>query len=130
MFYKLPILKVYAGRALNEKISSLVNDVNKCLSKSKQDNLQPAPFTALLACFSTLDFLSALYSGNANPSAPTTRQLEDFIDKYINYSSKKRNLLLKIYRHKLVHLFQPGHLVNYKNKSYSWKIYHKNKKNT
>ena len=35
---------------------------------------------------------------------------------------------MKIYRHKLVHLFQPGHLVEYRNKSYSWRIYNKNKR--
>lgn len=128
MFYKLPILKVYAGRILREKINSLVNDINKCLSPSKNEKLQPAVFSALLSCFSTLDFLAALYAGNASTNASTSRQLEDFIKEYFNYSVKKRELLIKIYRHKLVHLFQPGHLVEYKNKSYSWRIYNNNKK--
>lgn len=127
MFYKLPI-KIYAGRILKEKISSLENDVEKCLSKSENKKLQPAVFTALLACFSTLDFLSALHSGNASTKSSTVKQVENFILEYFNYSPKKRELLLQIYRHKLVHLFQPGHLVEYRNKSYSWRIYNKNKR--
>lgn len=127
MFYKLPILKIYAGRILKEKINALENDVGKCLSTSENKKLQPAVFTALLACFSTLDFLSALHSGNAKTKSSTTKQVENFITEYFDYSPKKRELLLKIYRHKLVHLFQPGHLVEYKNKSYSWKIYIRNK---
>lgn len=128
MFYKLPILKVYAGRVLKEKITSLGNDVNKCLSTSENKKLQPAVFTALLACFSTLDFLSALHSGNAGASSSTTKQVKDFLAEYFDYGPKKRELLLEIYRHKLVHLFQPGHLVEYKNKSYSWRIYTRNRK--
>lgn len=128
MFYKLPILKIYASRLLKEKLISLENDVKKCLSESKDKSLQTAPFTALLACFSTLDFLAALNSGNTETTASTTKQVEDFIEEYFNYSKKKEELLLKIYRHKLVHLFQPGHLVEYRNKSYSWKIYNKNKR--
>lgn len=128
MFFKLPILKVYAGRVLKDKVKSLENDVRKCLSESKEERLQPAAFTALLACFSTLDFLSALYSGNAGTASSTTKQVKSFLDRYFDYSPKKRDLLLKIYRHKLVHLFQPGHLVSYKGKGYSWKIYSQNKK--
>lgn len=128
MFYKLPILKVYAGRVLKDKIKSLQNDVRKCLSESKKEELQPATFTALLTCFSTLDFLSALYAGDAGANASTTAQVTSFIHSYFGYSSKKTDLLLKIYRHKLVHLFQPGHIVEYKNVTYSWTIYDKNKK--
>lgn len=92
MFYKQGILKIYAKRLLTDKIKSLENDVNKCLSESKNKELQSAVFTALLACFSSLDFLAAIYTGNARAGSSTTKQVKEFIEKYFNYSLIKREL--------------------------------------
>ena len=58
----------YAKRFLNSRISSLNNDVKRCLIEVDDNSQrilgQLAPFPALLYCFSMIDMLAALYSGN------------------------------------------------------------------
>ena len=57
-----------ARNFLKEKINSLKKDCEQCLFSK-----HPAPFPALLYCFSVIDLLGALFSGNAEDSAPTTQ---------------------------------------------------------
>jgi hypothetical protein len=124
MFYgnKLNLIQ-YAKTVIQGKINALQNDAGLCLI-GIQGHYQPAPFTALLACFSLLDLLAAFHGGNASSSASTTASVKAFLKKYFSYNEDQRELLLKMYRHKLVHLFQPGIVVEYKNHTYSWSIHH------
>lgn len=124
MFYgnKLNLIG-YARIVIQGKIDALQNDVGLCLTGIK-GQYQPAPFTALLACFSFLDLLSAFYGGNASTLASTTANVKNFLKTYFSYSEDQRDLLLSMYRHKLVHLFQPGNVIEYKHHTYSWRIHH------
>jgi hypothetical protein len=115
---------------LEQRLSSLENDVKHCLFQNSL--YQPAPFPALLYCFSTIDLLGSLYCGHATSgtkecnlsckykhtnkddkivcngiSSRSRRYMEDFL----GYSSDIAYLLQNIFRHKLVHLAQPGPIV-------------------
>jgi len=124
MFYgnKSNLLQ-YATKLLQGKVNILKNDAGLCLIGNKDYQYQPAPFTALLACFSLLDFLSALYNGNASHSATITNNFKTLLREYFSYSDDQGELILSIYRHKLVHLFQPGTVIEYKGHTYSWRIH-------
>ena len=81
-----------------ERTSSLERDVRHCLQG------QLAPFPALLYCFATIDFLAALVSGHADKKAPTTQQSIDYMTSFMNYTFENADILLNLFRHKLVHL--------------------------
>jgi hypothetical protein len=107
---------------VKDRLASLENDVNRCLpmKSAKIEAAEYAPFPALMYCFSIVDLLGSLYAGNAR-SGNTTENALRYIGKYMNYSEDKRRLLLRIYRHKIVHLSQPKFAMLYDKQVIAWK---------
>ena len=63
-------LLFHARGLVEQAVNSLWRDVKNCL----KNELEPAPFPAVLFCFSTIDLLGALVSGRADKNAYTTAQ--------------------------------------------------------
>jgi hypothetical protein len=110
-------LMQFAGSFLNERIESLERDVRVCLQGD-------APFPALLYCFSTIDLFGALLGGDAKPFAATTNQAEQYMRHFMRYTDEQSNLLMKIFRHKVVHLAQPRAVIDDRGRHVSWGIWH------
>jgi len=72
--------------------------------------------------------LGALYSGNATKKAPTSKQSKEYMMKFMSYTAEQSDLLQQLFRHKIVHLAQPGTVVHdeRKNRYISWKYEHDN----
>ncbi|MGC2575246.1 MAG: hypothetical protein WA364_27385 [Candidatus Nitrosopolaris sp.] len=127
---------LYARRA---KIASLTNDVTCCINPPniRGKRLGPAPFPALLFCFSVIDRLGALSSGKASKESETTTNSKLYMKTYMKYvdSANKDNpewkikVLLDVYRHKLVHLAGPRPVTFYEGKVMGWRIAHAQRKN-
>jgi hypothetical protein len=105
---------------VKDRLTSLENDVNRCLPSAKIEAPAYAPFPALMYCFSIVDLLGSLYAGNAR-SGNTTDNAARYMEKYLNYSEDKLRLLQKIYRHKIVHLSQPKFAMLYNKQIIAWK---------
>jgi hypothetical protein len=93
------------------------------------DNNSPAqyaPFPALLYCFSTIDLLGSLFEGDASRKADTTNNSKRYMRRFMNYTLEQTNLLIDIFRHKLVHLAQQKIVyTDNQSKKFTW-IYHHN----
>ena len=111
----------YARDFVGERIISLEKDVMHCLQG------QLAPFPALLYCFAIIDLLGALASGRADKNAPTTQQSISYMTNFMNYTFENADILLNLFRHKLVHLAQPKSVVRRDPELITWKYYHDNK---
>lgn len=107
-----------------QKIGSLENDVKRCIASSNP--YQPAPFPALLFCFSVIDLLGALSAGNARPGR-TADQAKDYMHRFMNYTTDQADLLQKVFRHKLVHLAEPKPIMESKGRLISWQEWHDNR---
>jgi hypothetical protein len=103
-----------------DRLNSLENDVNRCLPTAKTEAAEYAPFPALLYCFSIMDLLGSLYAGNAR-SGKTAENAQKYMEKYLKYPNDKVYLLLKMYRHKIVHLSPPKGAILYKKQIIAWK---------
>ena len=108
----------FARTFLDERLESLQRDVALCLSGTH------APFPALLYFFSTVDMLGALMAGNASRSAPTPKQSKEYMRRFMYYSADQCDLLLVIFRHKIVHLAQPSPIVEHNGRRLSWGCWH------
>ncbi len=65
----------FAKWFIGARLDSLENDVRCCLNPLA--GIQPAPFPAILYCFSVVDLLGSLYAGDAiTPNGISTRFLE------------------------------------------------------
>lgn len=67
-----------------------------------------------------MNYLASLYTGDTSRYSDNTKNTLKFLNKYFEYSETERELLMGMYRHKLVHLFQPSPFFTFKNKRYSW----------
>lgn len=107
---------------VKNRLDSLENDINRCIPnpRAKMESTQPAPFPALMYCFSIVELLGSLYAGNAR-SRDTVQNTIRYMEKYLRYPKDKLSLLLKIYRHKIVHLSQPKFAMLYNNQIVAWK---------
>ncbi len=115
----------FAMRFITERVESLENDVRRCLLQ--EGPYRPAPFPALLYCFATIDLLGGLYSGNASKSARTSPQAREYMEKFMNYKTERTKLIQELFRHKLVHLAQPGPVVEDGGRRISWCHHHENR---
>jgi len=114
---------------LKERLWSLENDVNRCLSDviaALPEHLKPAPFPAMLYCFSTAEWLGSLLGGDASDHAPSTQQTKDYMKRFMSYTDEQAELLVRLYRHKLTHLAQPAPILELDGKRISWHMYHSN----
>jgi hypothetical protein len=111
-----------ANKILRERIDSLLKDVRHCLFYETPD--APAPFPAILYCFSVIDLLGSFVSGRFDEKSDT-QNAKEYMQKFMYYSDLQINLLQKIFRHKLVHSGQPKPI--YKSdegKLYFWRYIH------
>lgn len=100
------------------KMDSLQKDVIHCL--------QPpfAPMPAILWCVSCVDLLGALHAGQASDKADHSANSRKYMEWFMNYTTEQAELILKVFRHKLVHLAEPGPLSTYKCKTVGWQYDH------
>jgi hypothetical protein len=115
---------VVAERFLRERCDSLEKDVRHCVLHDGATPDWPAPFPALLYCFSTIDLFGALYSGNASTNAPIAKQANDYIINVMKYPALQADLLQRQYGHKLFHLAQPKPRIAYSGHVYHWGYTH------
>lgn len=100
------------------RLDSLERDVTHCLRRPY------APLPAIEYCFSTIDLMGALYRGDATRDARTSEQARAYMVDFMKYTDEQSSLLQKIFRHKIVHLAMPKHVIEYKSKSIGWKYIH------
>lgn len=114
----------FADRFLTARMSSLNNDIKRCLIEDKNIESeigQPAPFPALLYCFAIIDMLAALYAGNTDSTpGEKTKRSKRYMKEFMNYKDHLINLLHEIFRHKLVHLSEPAYGFLYNGKRIGW----------
>lgn len=128
-----------ARRLLKERTDSLRKDVSFCVLDNIGHVNWPAPFPALLYCFSTIDLLGALYwkctlKGKKQQkscetkvdSGVTNKSLNYMID-FMSYPELEATLIQKVFRHKLVHLAHPLPVAKYGKEQYEW-CYHHNER--
>lgn len=115
-----------ANHFVTSKIKSLENDAAVCLQNPPP--LQPAPFPALLFCFSVIDLLGALYSGDASKNAKTAEQSAKYMRDFMNYTDDQVTLIQRGFRHKLVHLADPCPRLLHNGSTYLWAIFHDERK--
>ena len=116
-----------ARNMLKERTDSLQSDVRYCILLNKGTQDWPAPFPALLYCFSTIDLLGALYAGDAQSSQGMSERSKGYMTKIMRYTERQAELLQKVFRHKIVHLAQPNPVINYKGRLYTWYYDHNNR---
>lgn len=122
LFYDQGNLLQCAKGFVLARVESLEKDVRHCLFQHGPD--APAPFPALLYCFSTIDLLGALYCGNACDRAPTSDQSKAYMMDFMGYTPEQADRLQKMFRHKLVHLAQPNPVFKHASMRISWAYYH------
>ncbi|HXG49870.1 MAG TPA: hypothetical protein VNN77_00495 [candidate division Zixibacteria bacterium] len=108
----------FARTFLRERTDSLQRDVTVCIQGAT------AAFPALLYCFSTVDLLGALLSGDASSSKGITDRAKAYARRFMHYSEDQCSLLWSIFRHKIVHLAQPKAVRNFKGKKTTWGYWH------
>ncbi|MDH4227643.1 MAG: hypothetical protein OEV59_07860 [Deltaproteobacteria bacterium] len=130
-----------ARNFLKERTDALSKDVKHCLFA--QSEYAPAPFPALLYCFSTIDLLGELYGyepvdnrcplcgktlGKSvkNPKGVTLRS-RAYMTEVMKYTEEVANRLQKVFRHKLVHLAQPNLAYQENGKKIGWEYHHDNR---
>jgi hypothetical protein len=116
-------LLVHARNNVEQAVNSLWRDVKNCL----KNELEPAPFPAILFCFSTIDLLGALVSGRAHKNAHTTVQSIQYMTCFMGYSTENATILIDLFRHKLVHLAQPSPLIRNGSEVITWKHHHQDR---
>lgn len=119
LFLQQTELVSYARDWVGGRINSLEKDVKHCLQG------QLAPFPALLYCFATVDLLGALFSGQADSKrARTTEQSISYMTSLMNYTFETADILVNLFRHKLVHLAQPNPVIQDDSESLTWRYHH------
>ena len=115
----------FAKRFLNARISSLDNDVKRCLIEDKnlQNRIgQPAPFPALLYCFSIIDLLASMSAGSKTVRLERRQSVrKKYMIDFMGYKDHLIILLQEVFRHKLVHLSEPAYGILYNGKRIAWK---------
>jgi hypothetical protein len=101
-------LKSFTRAFVQERINSLKQDVSHCLKGA-------ATFPAILYSMSTIYLLGELY--NTSTDYNTTGSSLKYMKEMMGYDEIQRNLLMKLFRHKLVHLAAPRPVAIYPPKS-------------
>ena len=109
-------LMKWAQCFIGEKLSSLERDVKICMG-----SYPPAPFPAMLYCFSIIDMLGAFYCGEAHSlMRNTSKNSATYMKDMMGYTQDDCHLLQKIFRHKLVHLAGPNSVFKYNQDKITW----------
>jgi len=107
----------FVVRFITGKMDTLQKDVNHCLQEPF------APMPAILWCVSCIDLLGALHGGRASHKG-TTERSRKYMEELMDYTAEQVDLILNVFRHKLVHLAQPGPISSYKDKTVAWQYVH------
>lgn len=111
-----------ANKILKDRVGSLLKDVKHCLFYETPDS--PAPFPAILYCFSVIDLLGCFITGKFDERSDT-ENAKQYFKKYLYYGDLEIELLQKIFRHKLVHSGQPKPIYKSSDgKLYLWRYIH------
>lgn len=113
-------LLVHARNMVEQAVNSLWRDAKNCL----KNELEPAPFPAILFCFSTINLLGALVTGKAYKGANDEKISIDYMTSFMHYSTYNATILIQLFRHKLVHLAQPSPLVRNGQEMITWRHHH------
>jgi len=116
-----------ARKLLKERTDSLQKDVRYCILRNEGTPDWPAPFPALLYCFSTIDLLGALCGGDAQSSRGISERSKKYMTEIMRYPDKEAELLQKVFRHKIVHLAQPQPVRIIDGERYLWCYEHNNR---
>jgi hypothetical protein len=122
-------LKRFARNFIKERIDSLQKDVMHCL--------QPpyAPFPTVLYCLATIDLFGGLLVGQVLDINPITKKrihidtagnLKSYMELFMGYTAQQSELIIRIFRHKMVHLAQPRPIFSHNNKVVAWRYVHEN----
>ncbi|WP_041280531.1 hypothetical protein [Desulfosudis oleivorans] len=111
----------FARNFIEDRLNALSKDTQHCLKEPY------APFPSILLCFSTIDMLGALYAGDASKKARTTEQSKRYMKRFMSYTNEQCEMLMEIFRHKIIHLAQPKAIIEYKGKKVTWRYWHDNK---
>jgi len=122
-------LKRLARNFVKERIDSLERDVVYCL--------QPpfAPFPAILYCLATIDLFGALRVGQVLTIDPVTKKRihidtagnsKSYMELFMGYTTQQSELIIKIFRHKMVHIAQPQPIFSHNSKTVTWRYVHEN----
>ena len=82
----------------------------------------PPPFPTLLYFLAVIDFLGALYGGDASNDAKTTRQFVSYAVDFMGYSNEQATILRRLFRHKLAHLGAPAPVLLFEDRRITWEI--------
>ena len=125
-----------ARRLLKERTDSLKKDVSFCVLDNVGHKNWPAPFPALLYCFSTIDLMGTLFwkctlgdrkqqaECEAKTESGITNKALNYMLEFMRYPELEAKLIQKVFRHKLVHLAQPLPIAEYDGRKYSWCYLH------
>jgi len=102
------VLIDHATKMLQATCDGLKKDVDHCLVPPY------APFPAMLFCFSIIDFMGALTAGRGDSYRPVTTESTVYMQRFMKYADPVPDLLLRIFRHRLVHLAAPKIVLEYK----------------
>jgi hypothetical protein len=113
-------LLFHARGHMEQAVNSLNRDVKNCL----KNELEPAPFAAVLFCFSTINLLGALVTGRADRRADNKEISIYYMTCFMHYSAENAAILIDLFRHKLVHLAQPSAWIRFGSEKITWKHHH------
>jgi hypothetical protein len=117
-------LLIHATGTVEQAVNSLRRDVKNCL----RNKIEPAPFPAILFCFSTVNLLGALVAGRADKNAPNKEISICYMTRFMHYSHENAEILIDLFRHKLVHLAQPRPVIRYGPEvMMTWATHHNNR---
>ncbi|MGI0044044.1 MAG: hypothetical protein ACRD47_10060 [Nitrososphaeraceae archaeon] len=110
----------HARDHVEQAVNSLNRDVKNCL----KNELEPAPFPAVLFCFATINLLGALVTGRADIGADDKLVSICYMTRFMQYSTENATILIELFRHKLVHLAQPNPLIQFGSERITWQHHH------
>ena len=109
-----------ASVIINDKTNNLKFDVNRCMKKDS--NNYHSPLSALLYCFSMIDFFGSLYAGQGNRNSQTVRNARNWLLDMMNYSNDSTTIIWRAFRHKTSHISMPQTVFEYDHKLISWEL--------
>jgi hypothetical protein len=116
---------------LKNRIDSLNNDVIRAYTEIPipGKNVQVSPFPITMYALATLDYISSLWAGwNDKKNRPKsdkrdqTKRMISFCVKFLKYHKFESELMIKIFRHKLMHTSEPRILNSKTGEVYGWSI--------
>ena len=113
-------LTEYARSFLEIQLKNLKSYADKAIDTQKAAD--PPAFPILLYSLSVIDFLGALYAGNASNKADYSTQTKDYLVGVMGWDDEKAKILRALFRNKLAHLAAPAPAIQFDGKRISWQL--------